>query len=142
METRRDSDVFVSGGGMGGLTLALALARGGLRVCVADPMPAASGVDAAFDGRVSALSYSSVRMFEALGVWPRLSVHAQPINDILASDAGLDRAPRLSRCISTIARPAGRWAASPRTGTSAMHSTKRSPKPTALSSQPPPARGP
>jgi 2-octaprenyl-6-methoxyphenol hydroxylase len=89
----RNADVFVSGGGMVGLTLALALARGGLRVCVADPMPAASAVDAAFDGRVSALSYSTVRMFEALGVWPRLAPQAQPINDILVSDAALGRAP-------------------------------------------------
>src|ERR1700722_18685489 len=88
-----ENDVFVSGGGMVGLTLALALARGGLRVCVADPMPAASAVDAAFDGRVSALSYSTVRMFEALGVWPRLAPQAQPINDILVSDAALGRAP-------------------------------------------------
>src|SRR5271163_638688 len=88
-----ETDVFISGGGMVGLTLALALARGGLRVTMADPMPVAAALDAKFDGRVSALSYSSVRMFEALGVWEHLSAFAQPINDILVSDAGLDRAP-------------------------------------------------
>ena len=89
----RETDVFVSGGGMVGLTLAVALARGGLKVVVADPMPVAAALDAKFDGRVSALSYSSVRMFEALEVWPDLAPHAQAINDILVSDAGLDRAP-------------------------------------------------
>ena len=89
----RKTDVFISGGGMVGLTLALALARGGLSVAIADAVPASTSLDAAFDGRVSALSYSSVRMFEALGVWPFLAPHAQPINDILVSDAGLGRAP-------------------------------------------------
>ncbi|HUO92273.1 MAG TPA: FAD-dependent monooxygenase [Rhizomicrobium sp.] len=89
----RETDVFVSGGGMVGLTLALALAQGGLKVLVADPMPVAAALDAKFDGRVSALSYSSVRMFEALAVWPELAPHAQAINDILVSDAGLDRPP-------------------------------------------------
>jgi 2-octaprenyl-6-methoxyphenol hydroxylase len=89
----RETDVFISGGGMVGLTLALALARGGLRVTMADPMPVAAVLDAGFDGRVSALSYSSVRMFEALGIWEHLAPQAQPIHDILVSDAGLDRAP-------------------------------------------------
>ena len=89
----RETDVFISGGGMVGLTLALALARGGLKTVVADPMPVAAALDAKFDGRVSALSYSSVRMFEALGVWEHLTAFAQPIHDILVSDAGLDRAP-------------------------------------------------
>lgn len=89
----RETDIFISGGGMVGLTLALALARGGLKAVVADPMPVAAALDAKFDGRVSALSYSSVRMFEVLGVWEHLAPFAQPINDILVSDAGLDRAP-------------------------------------------------
>src|SRR5262249_25280640 len=93
MAEAQSTDVFVSGGGMVGLTLALALAQGGLPVLVADPVPATTLTDAAFDGRVSALSYSSVRMFEALGVWEALKENAQPIHDILVSDAGLGRAP-------------------------------------------------
>jgi 2-octaprenyl-6-methoxyphenol hydroxylase len=74
---------------MVGLTLALALARGGLNVAVADPLPKAKTIEAAFDGRVSALSYSSVRMLAALGVWEHLKPHSQPINDILVTDAKL-----------------------------------------------------
>ena len=89
----RDTDVIVGGGGMVGLTLALALAQGGLKVVVADPTPASAMLDAKFDGRVSALSYSSVRMLEALGVWDRLAADAQPIHDILVTDSGLGRAP-------------------------------------------------
>lgn len=85
------ADVIVGGGGMVGLTLAIALAKGGLQVVVCDPLRPETVLDAAFDGRVSALAYSSVRMFQALGLWQGLEPHAQPINDILVTDAGLDR---------------------------------------------------
>jgi 2-octaprenyl-6-methoxyphenol hydroxylase len=88
-----DTDVIVGGGGMVGLTLALALAQSGLDVVVADPLPPAATLDAGFDGRVSALSYSSVRMLEALGVWDDLAPDVQPIHDILVTDASLGRAP-------------------------------------------------
>jgi len=88
---RRETDVVVGGGGMVGLTLALALAQGGLKVAIVDPMPQAAQLDAKFDGRVSALAYASVRMYQALGVWPELEADAQPINDILVTDAKLDR---------------------------------------------------
>src|ERR1051325_1216019 len=90
---KREADVIIAGGGMVGLTLGLALAQGGLKVAVADPLPQAAMLDAKFDGRVSALAYSSVRMFEALGVWKHLAPEAQPILDILVTDAALDRAP-------------------------------------------------
>src|ERR1700761_3925450 len=91
--TERSSDVIVGGGGMVGLTLALALAQGGLTVTVCDPVAPKALLDAGFDGRVSALSYSSQRMFEALGVWPLLENDAQPILDILVTDAPLGGAP-------------------------------------------------
>jgi len=86
-------DVIIGGGGMVGMTLAIALARAGLSVAVADPLPRATALDAKFDGRVSALAYASVRMFQALGVWPHLEPQAQPINDILVTDAKLDGEP-------------------------------------------------
>jgi 2-octaprenyl-6-methoxyphenol hydroxylase len=88
-----DVDVVIGGGGMVGLTLGLALAQAGLKVAVADAVPPAKALDAGFDGRVSALSYSSVRMFEALGVWEHLKADAQPILDILVTDAALGRPP-------------------------------------------------
>ena len=78
---------------MVGLTLALALAQGGLSVIVADPVPPSAALDSGFDGRVSALSYSSIRMLEALGVWNDLAADAQPILDILVTDAQLGRTP-------------------------------------------------
>ncbi|MEI9996285.1 MAG: FAD-dependent monooxygenase [Rhizomicrobium sp.] len=83
-------DVIIGGGGMVGLPLAIALAKGGLDVVVADPVPQAAALEAKFDGRVSALSYATVRMFAALGIWEHLAPDAQPINDILVTDARLN----------------------------------------------------
>src|ERR1700744_6603175 len=79
-------DPIVCGGGMGGLTLALAAAQGGLDVAVIDALPPSAVLAASFDGRVSALAYASVRMLTALGVWPHLERHAQPIHEILVTD--------------------------------------------------------
>lgn len=79
-------DVLISGGGMVGLPLGLALAQGGLKTVIADAAPPATVLDPNFDGRVSALAYASVRMLTALGVWDRLVPHAQPIREILVTD--------------------------------------------------------
>lgn len=87
------ADVVVGGGGMVGLSLGLALARGGLQVALADPIAPAQAQDEAFDGRVSALSFASARMFRALGLWDDLGPNAQPIHDILVTDAVLGHAP-------------------------------------------------
>lgn len=82
----RRVDVLISGGGMVGLPLGLALAQGGLKTVIADAAPAAKVLDPNFDGRVSALAYASVRMLNALGVWENLAPHAQPIREILVTD--------------------------------------------------------
>jgi len=86
-------DVIIGGGGMVGLSLAIALAQGGLEVVVADPVPQTAATDVNFDGRVCALSYASVRMFQALQVWDYLANDAQSINDILVTDAKFGAAP-------------------------------------------------
>ncbi len=86
-------DIIIGGGGMVGLTLGIALAKGGLDVVVADPLPQAASLDAKFDGRVSALAYASVRLYQALGVWEHLAPDAQPINDILVTDGQLGGEP-------------------------------------------------
>ena len=87
------SDVALAGGGLVGLTLALALAQGGMRVAVADPMTQAQLLDERFDGRVSALAFANVRMMRTLGLWDNLLPDAQPINDILVSDGELGGQP-------------------------------------------------
>jgi 2-octaprenyl-6-methoxyphenol hydroxylase len=79
-------DILISGGGMVGLPLGLALAQGGFKTLVVDAAPPATVLEPAFDGRVSALAYASVRMLRALGVWDGLAPHAQPIREILVTD--------------------------------------------------------
>ena len=86
-------DVMIAGGGIAGLTLALALAQGGLDVALADPLTPEQMTDERFDGRVSALAFASVRMLRVLGLWDRLIPHAQPINDIVVSEGRLGGAP-------------------------------------------------
>ncbi len=80
------TDIIICGGGMVGLTLGLAAAQGGLAVTVVDALAPEKMLAASFDGRVSALAYASVRMLTALGVWPHLEAHAQPIREILVTD--------------------------------------------------------
>ena len=91
MKPMKQADLIVCGGGMVGLTLGLAAARGGLRVAVVDVLPPTQVLDAKFDGRVSALAYASVRMLTALGVWTHLEQYAQPIAEILVTDGAPGR---------------------------------------------------
>ena len=85
-----EADVVVAGGGLVGLTAALALASGAVgarfRVAVVDALDPARVREAAYDGRNSSIAYASWRMFEALGIARRLEGRAQPINDILVTD--------------------------------------------------------
>ncbi|HJR55577.1 MAG TPA: FAD-dependent monooxygenase [Rhizomicrobium sp.] len=85
-------DIIISGGGMVGLSLGLALAQGGFRTLVADVAPMTAQLDPKFDGRVSALAYASIRMYRALGVWEALEKDAQPIREILVTDGAPGRA--------------------------------------------------
>jgi len=81
----QDADILIVGGGLNGPALALALAKGGLRVAVIDARPAQTRADAAFDGRAYALALASVRVLQALGLWAGLRSRAQPILGIRAS---------------------------------------------------------
>ncbi len=82
-----ETEAVVIGGGLVGLTLGLALAKGGVECVVIDRLDPATVTDAGFDGRVSAIAFASCRMFRALNIWDALRPHAQPINDIVVSDS-------------------------------------------------------
>ena len=71
-------DALVAGGGLTGLTAALALARGGLRTALVDP-------GGAPDPRWSAVSHASLRAWEALGV-AGLREAAQPIRRMVVGE--------------------------------------------------------
>ena len=81
-----DLDLLIVGGGFSGLTLALAVERSGLKAVVVDRAAPRDVLGAGFDGRTCAFSDASVRILEALEVWPHMAVAAAPINDIRVSD--------------------------------------------------------
>jgi 2-octaprenyl-6-methoxyphenol hydroxylase len=80
------AEVTVVGGGMAGLTLALALVSAGLKVCVIERDDPLLWADQAFDGRVSAIAAGSRRVFETLGLWRAMADEAAPILDIRVTD--------------------------------------------------------
>lgn len=81
------SDVIISGGGLVGQTLALALAHHGLTSSIVDPADPMASIAPDFDGRASAIASATWRMFEVLGLADRLKPHACPIRQIWVSDA-------------------------------------------------------
>ncbi len=86
MSETQNFDVLIVGGGMVGLTLAVATASAGLSVCVVDRQDPRDALDAGFDGRVSAIAAGSARLFQSIGVWQAMETDAQPILDIRVSD--------------------------------------------------------
>jgi 2-octaprenyl-6-methoxyphenol hydroxylase len=80
------TDVIILGGGRIGLALAAALDSSGLSAAVIDPVDPDSWKDAAFDGRTSAVSSSSRRMFDAIGLTPHLVEPGCPIRTIRVAD--------------------------------------------------------
>jgi 2-octaprenyl-6-methoxyphenol hydroxylase len=83
-------DIAVIGAGLNGSLLALAAGQAGLRTALIDRVPLHSLTEAGFDGRTTAIAYTSQRMFQATGVWDELAARAEPILDIRISDAGHD----------------------------------------------------
>ncbi|MFA5122774.1 FAD-dependent monooxygenase [Zavarzinia sp.] len=86
--TRSDlvADILVVGGGMGGLATAIALARGGFSVLLADEQAPATTTDPGFDGRVSAIAHASCQLLRAIGAYEALAPYGQPILDIRVTD--------------------------------------------------------
>jgi len=83
-------DLAVVGAGLNGSLLALAAGESGLSTALIDRVPLAALAEPAFDGRTTALAYTSQRLFAALGLWDDIAPHAEPIRDIRISDAGHD----------------------------------------------------
>ena len=90
VSTQRENhyDIVIAGGGMVGSSLALALAPLGLRTAIVEPVPRAAATQPSFDDRSTALSRSSQRMFEAMGLWDDIVAAATPIFKIHVSDKG------------------------------------------------------
>lgn len=88
MTERRESstEVAIAGGGMVGLSLAIALAEAGIETVVIDSAAPDLVLNAGFDGRVSSFAPASKRLLNAIGVWEHVASHAQPVLDIVVGD--------------------------------------------------------
>src|SRR3954468_257762 len=80
------SDVIILGGGLIGLTLAVAPARHDPPSIIVDPAGPETTAAPAFDGRATAIASASWRMLEAIGVADRLEGEGCPIRSIRVSD--------------------------------------------------------
>ncbi|MEA3053813.1 MAG: 2-octaprenyl-6-methoxyphenol hydroxylase [Sphingomonadales bacterium] len=80
------ADVIILGGGLIGLTLAVALDRHGLATIVIDPADPEKNIAPAFDGRATAIASASWRMLEAVGIAGRLEGEGCAIRSIRVSD--------------------------------------------------------
>jgi 2-octaprenyl-6-methoxyphenol hydroxylase len=80
------ADVIIIGGGLIGLTQALALAAQGITSHVIDRADPAAMLAPRFDGRTSAISSSSMKLLEAIAVGEALAGKGCPIEQIWVSD--------------------------------------------------------
>jgi 2-octaprenyl-6-methoxyphenol hydroxylase len=79
-------DLLILGGGLVGMTLALAAARKGLSSHVVDRADPAELIAEGFDGRASAISTASWNLFTNIGLAGRLEPHGCPIASIAVTD--------------------------------------------------------
>lgn len=86
------ADVIILGGGLVGLTLAVALDAHGLTSIVVDPAEPETVLHKAFDGRASAVASASHAMLDAIGIGARLAGQGCPISTIRVSDGLAPRA--------------------------------------------------
>jgi 2-octaprenyl-6-methoxyphenol hydroxylase len=80
------ADVIIFGGGLVGLALASALDSSALSAILVDPADPSPRGDASFDGRTSAVSSSSMRMLQTIGVADHLAEPGCPIRRIAVAD--------------------------------------------------------
>lgn len=86
-------DIAIVGAGMVGISLALLLAqqqRWRVLLVESQSLEGSDGpsYSPSFDARSTALSWSSQKIFQALGLWPQLRRHASAIAQIHVSDRG------------------------------------------------------
>lgn len=80
------SDVIILGGGLVGLTLAIALDAHGITSTVIDPADPAGLLEPGFDGRASAVASAPWKMLSAIGVGALLEGKGCPIDRIEVRD--------------------------------------------------------
>ena len=86
MTQAEDHDIIIAGAGLAGAAFALAAAQGGLKVVMIDPQPFDLQLAPSFDGRSTAIAFSTFRMLDALGLGEALRLHACRMDRILVTD--------------------------------------------------------
>ena len=107
------TDIFISGGGIAGLTAALAFSQLGLSVTLADPAPPPRNADAkGSDLRSTAFLQPARELLEDANVWQALAPHATPLEALAVIDCtGNPPEPRTERAFqsSDLGAPAFGW---------------------------------
>lgn len=75
-------DIAIVGGGLVGASLACALAPLGVKVALLEAVAVRAASQPSYDDRTLALSASSCKILQGLGIWPSLSANATPIREI------------------------------------------------------------
>jgi len=84
-----DHDIIIAGGGVAGLTAAVAFGNAGFSVLCVDPAPLVTDRDAeGADLRTTAFLQPARAFLEAAGLWDRLAPHAMPLETMRIVDAG------------------------------------------------------
>ena len=81
-------DVVIVGGGLVGASLACALAPLGLRAALVEAVAFKAASQPSYDDRTLALSASTCRILEGLGLWPKIAANATPIREIQVRELG------------------------------------------------------
>jgi len=79
-------ELLILGGGLVGMTMALAAARKGISSHVVDMADPGALTEEGFDGRASAISTASWNLFANIGLADRLAPHGCPIDSIAVTD--------------------------------------------------------
>ncbi len=100
---RIDADIFVSGGGIAGLTAAAAFAAQGRSVVVVDPTPPPETAHTqGSDLRSTAFLAPARELLEKIGLWEELAPHAEPLNTLRVIDChGDPPEPRTDRAFQS-----------------------------------------
>ena len=99
MTQATQTDIFISGGGVAGLTAAAAFGAAGFSVICAEPTtPVTAIADAGADLRTTAFLQPARDLLAEAGLWPMLAPHATPLQIMRLIDAGgAESEPRVTR---------------------------------------------
>ena len=86
MKKNIETEIVIIGSGLVGLTMAISLAKEGVKVALLDRRSKAEITDNKFDSRASAISYGSKEFLEKYDIWADINKFAGPISDILVLD--------------------------------------------------------